>query len=346
MHVNERTGTRADDARSRTRAAGIALILAALTTATGAIAAVSGMTPANAETTTPAAHNPTGTWRIGIAGQRIHFYGSAGDPDTAGAVTVVYYLDGRARQTVRTHGGRFERAWHVQYGTHVIKVVALNTGAGTANTVVGSKRFTLIDPATRNPRGAARFAHSRRTVHVHGTSYDPDRVNYPILVRVFGNGHLIATTRADRRNHRYAASATLRAGTNQIRVVSYNIGIGTHNKVVGRATIRVRGHSWTSAYHGSQAIAARQVAARGWSAAEMPALIQLWNRESGWRASAHNPSGAYGIPQALPGSKMSTAGPDWRTNPATQIAWGLTYIQGRYGSPRAAWSHEVSSGWY
>jgi len=88
------------------------------------------------------------------------------------------------------------------------------------------------------------------------------------------------------------------------------------------------------------------VAARGWGPADMSALIKLWNRESGWRTSAANPSGAYGIPQALPGGKMSTAGSDWRTNPATQIAWGLTYIRGVYGSPRAAWAHEMSSGWY
>ncbi|MCY7287980.1 MAG: G5 domain-containing protein, partial [Cryobacterium sp.] len=73
----------------------------------------------------------------------------------------------------------------------------------------------------------------------------------------------------------------------------------------------------------------------------------LWNKESGWRVNAENSSsGAYGIPQALPGSKMATAGDDWQTNPATQIQWGLGYISGRYGTPCGAWAHSSDVGWY
>jgi murein DD-endopeptidase MepM/ murein hydrolase activator NlpD len=76
-------------------------------------------------------------------------------------------------------------------------------------------------------------------------------------------------------------------------------------------------------------------------------LVLLWNRESGWNYRADNPSSsAYGIPQALPGSKMASAGADWRTNPATQIRWGLGYIRARYGTPCGAWAHSQSSGWY
>lgn len=76
-------------------------------------------------------------------------------------------------------------------------------------------------------------------------------------------------------------------------------------------------------------------------------LDALWQRESNWNPSAMNPSsGAYGIPQSLPGSKMASAGADWRTNPATQIRWGLGYIKGRYGSPCGAWGHSQSVGWY
>jgi uncharacterized protein YabE (DUF348 family) len=76
-------------------------------------------------------------------------------------------------------------------------------------------------------------------------------------------------------------------------------------------------------------------------------LVALWNRESGWNTHASNPySGAYGIPQALPGSKMASAGADWRTNPRTQIKWGLGYIKGRYGSPCGAWAAFQSKGWY
>ncbi len=85
----------------------------------------------------------------------------------------------------------------------------------------------------------------------------------------------------------------------------------------------------------------------GWTGSEWSCLDALWQRESGWNPNAHNPySGAHGIPQALPGSKMATAGSDWATNPATQIAWGLGYISGRYGTPCGAWGHSESVGWY
>lgn len=76
-------------------------------------------------------------------------------------------------------------------------------------------------------------------------------------------------------------------------------------------------------------------------------LEELWRHESGWRWNAQNSSsGAYGIPQALPGSKMRTAGSDWRTNPITQVRWGLGYISGRYGSSCKAWAFFRAHRWY
>jgi hypothetical protein len=75
-------------------------------------------------------------------------------------------------------------------------------------------------------------------------------------------------------------------------------------------------------------------------------LLNLWNRESGWIYDAENASGAYGIPQALPGSKMASAGSDWATNPKTQITWGLGYIRDVYGTPCGAWNHELAYGYY
>jgi hypothetical protein len=75
-------------------------------------------------------------------------------------------------------------------------------------------------------------------------------------------------------------------------------------------------------------------------------LVDIWNRESGWRYDAENASGAYGIPQALPGSKMGSAGADWQTNPATQIKWGLGYIKSIYGDPCKAWAFEEANGYY
>ena len=80
---------------------------------------------------------------------------------------------------------------------------------------------------------------------------------------------------------------------------------------------------------------------------QFPYLNKLWKRESGWNVHAENPySGAYGIPQAVPGSKMASAGPDWQSSARTQIRWGLHYIRARYHSPRRAWLHELSTGWY
>ncbi len=85
----------------------------------------------------------------------------------------------------------------------------------------------------------------------------------------------------------------------------------------------------------------------GFGSDQFSCLDSLWTRESNWRWNADNPtSSAYGIPQALPGSKMASAGADWQTNPLTQIRWGLGYIQDRYGSPCSAWGHSQSRGWY
>ena len=95
-----------------------------------------------------------------------------------------------------------------------------------------------------------------------------------------------------------------------------------------------------------QQIARAMLGSYGWSSKQFGCLQSLWNAESGWNVYASNPSGAYGIPQALPGSKMASAGPDWQSNPATQIRWGLGYIKGLYGSPCGAWAHEEADGWY
>ena len=97
----------------------------------------------------------------------------------------------------------------------------------------------------------------------------------------------------------------------------------------------------------AQAYAAGQLGSFGWGADQMGCLTQLWQRESEWLTSAENASsGAYGIAQSLPASKMESTGSDWASNYETQIRWGLSYIQGRYGSPCAAWGHSNAVGWY
>lgn len=98
---------------------------------------------------------------------------------------------------------------------------------------------------------------------------------------------------------------------------------------------------------GAKAYASASLGAFGWGQDQFPCLVSLWTRESNWLTTATNPtSGAYGIPQSLPASKMASAGPDWLTNYRTQVNWGLNYIKGRYGSPCAAWAHSQAFGWY
>lgn len=93
----------------------------------------------------------------------------------------------------------------------------------------------------------------------------------------------------------------------------------------------------------AQAIAHKMIP----DAAQFTAFSKIVERESGWNVAATNASsGAYGLVQALPGSKMASAGSDWKTNAATQIKWGLDYMKSRYGSPAAAWKFWQANGWY
>jgi len=95
---------------------------------------------------------------------------------------------------------------------------------------------------------------------------------------------------------------------------------------------------------GTRALGKKMMLAAGFGESQWPCLEKLWTKESGWSATAHNSSsGAHGIPQALPGSKM---GPGWQSDPVVQISWGLKYIKGRYGSPCGAWNAFLSKGWY
>lgn len=125
------------------------------------------------------------------------------------------------------------------------------------------------------------------------------------------------------------------------------------NKIIEVKTVQVTSRSSgertqvTGTKAEYQAYARERCMAYGWSETDFNCLVKLWNRESNWRVTACNKSsGAYGIPQSLPASKMASAGADYLTNYKTQINWGLGYIKARYGSPTAAWNHSQSKGWY
>ncbi|MCX5173468.1 aggregation-promoting factor C-terminal-like domain-containing protein [Streptomyces antibioticus] len=111
----------------------------------------------------------------------------------------------------------------------------------------------------------------------------------------------------------------------------------------GIAMTAAPAHAATSSASSAQAIAHKMIP----DAAQYKAFSNIVSHESGWNVKATNSSsGAYGLVQALPASKMASAGSDWKTNPATQIKWGLDYMNSRYGSPVAAWNFWQTHGWY
>lgn len=100
-------------------------------------------------------------------------------------------------------------------------------------------------------------------------------------------------------------------------------------------------------YTGNRAIGCTVLLQVGFGLDQMPCLDKLWTKESNWRVEAYNrSSGATGIPQAVPGTKMAKFGADYKTNAAVQIRWGLDYIKNRYKTPCTAWGHSQSTGWY
>jgi hypothetical protein len=152
-----------------------------------------------------------------------------------------------------------------------------------------------------------------------------------------------ATDTAEEKN----VSAASQAGAG---IVAAGPGPTSANAVTGNQSAGVTPGTGSAA--ANQNTGKLLAAAYGWSSGQnWDDLVKLWNQESGWNNQAENPSsGAYGIPQALPYSKMPKAA--WppryggKADPTSQISWGLSYIKGRYGSPSAAWAHEVANNWY
>jgi hypothetical protein len=133
----------------------------------------------------------------------------------------------------------------------------------------------------------------------------------------------------------------------QLRLIQTRAAIARRQAARKRAAELAASKAVSAASGSPRQIARAMLGSFGWSSSQFSCLDPLWEHESRWSVTAANPgSGAFGIPQALPGSRMATAGPDWQTSAATQITWGLRYISGTYGSPCAAWSHEQAAGWY
>ncbi|SDC88317.1 Uncharacterized conserved protein YabE, contains G5 and tandem DUF348 domains [Sanguibacter gelidistatuariae] len=131
-------------------------------------------------------------------------------------------------------------------------------------------------------------------------------------------------------------------------VVAQQVTVAARNEIVHIGTLELPDPSLVSVDPGTaRALGQAMALEKGWGDDQYACLESLWTKESKWSVTAANASsGAYGIPQAMPGSKMASVGADWRTNAATQITWGLGYIQGRYGTPCDAWAHSKNKGWY
>lgn len=151
-----------------------------------------------------------------------------------------------------------------------------------------------------------------------------------------GSARLSAADLADREAAVSRSTGDRRTSTDTLKVAELSSGNGvavTRTETVDTTDPRALARSLMGRY--------------GMSSADFTCLDSLWSSESGWNVHADNPSSsAYGIPQALPGSKMASAGPDWQDNAETQIRWGLGYIENRYGTACAAWSFKSARGWY
>ena len=141
-----------------------------------------------------------------------------------------------------------------------------------------------------------------------------------------------------------AENSRRNAVTNQIQLDSFSVVASTNPAPKGGASAH---HKRKAVHLTPRQVARRMLKSFHWTQWQYRWLNLLWSRESSWNVHASNPySGAYGIPQAVPGSKMASAGADWQRSARTQIRWGLDYIKSRYGSPHVAWEHELGTGWY
>jgi uncharacterized protein YabE (DUF348 family) len=189
-----------------------------------------------------------------------------------------------------------------------------------------------------------RAATSGETV-TEAVPFTEQEVEDPTLVK--GTREVETPGRAGVRTTTYS-TATVGGAVVDRQVVASAVTVEPVTQVVKVGTMELAsGVDITVSPGSAQELGKAMAAERGWGDDQFACLLQLWNKESGWRVDAENrSSGAYGIPQALPGSKMASIAADWRTNPATQITWGLNYVAGRYSTPCGAWSKFQSQGWY
>jgi hypothetical protein len=221
--------------------------------------------------------------------------------------------------------------------------VALPSGAPAASGAPSGAAFSAItarsgqiaaDRGTQQTRLAAQHFRVVADHQAMATMLVHQQVVYPPAVARAAKDQ----TQAELTAKQEAARQAVQQGSGQQAPSSTAASQQAASPAAGSASIASRS---------PQSIAQAMLGSFGWSASQFSCLEPLWAAESGWSVTASNPStGAYGIPQAMPGSKMASAGPNWQTSATTQIRWGLGYIRSRYGSPCSAWNHEEAYGWY
>ena len=214
------------------------------------------------------------------------------------------------------------------HGGVVLAGQTLLSGHTLVNRGIRLHLSTSGDLRLYSPRGALLWA-SRTAGHYGATATMQEDGNFVLHNR---NGYPVWSTR------------TGVAGSRLIVLKAAVLAVQSRS---GRLVWSVGTRAVVATTSSPQSFAISELPVYGWSGDQWPCLQSLWQRESGWNYRAMNPSsGAYGIPQSLPGSKMAAAGADWQYNPATQIRWGLSYIKSVYGSPCGAWAHSQGTGWY
>jgi hypothetical protein len=239
----------------------------------------------------------------------------------------------RAAQLTNVYGGVAERARAAQSDAEALSGQA--DLAESERTRLAAEAVAAADAAREAHEAAeARVAEQQAVLDTLYAQLATLRDRTVELERQYRIGEQVARDQAAREAAaRAAAAAAAAGGTSGGGAGGGDNGPPPAGVVVDRAA--------------AKAYAASVLPAFGWGSDQFRCLDLLWTRESGWRANAYNASsGAYGIPQSLPGSKMASAGADWRTNAATQIDWGLSYISSRYGLPCEAWAHSEAYNWY
>jgi hypothetical protein len=240
----------------------------------------------------------------------------------------------KKKRNLFTHNLKLSKAAVAKAGVAVAVPAAIVAGIAISGASAGESA-SLLAKAGPQPSARPATAHLDRGIRLAGVA----RGEAASLWATRFRAQRVAERAADRRAARRAAArrAAARAAA-QAAAAATPAPSPSSQAATGSAP---------SPSGNPQKIAEAMLGSYGWSSSQFGCLVSLWNLESGWNVYASNPSsGAYGIPQALPGSKMASAGPDWQTNAATQIRWGLGYIRSLYGSPCGAWSHEQADGWY